>query len=123
MSSVKRWHILPAYAQECILLRRVYQESTSADLFEEFISHLLHYCGRYPEAKSVIIMDNASWHHSEKIARMCRGAGVVVEFLSSYSLDFNPIEEYFGVLKRFIKKKWHENEDFIAREFYTLYRS
>jgi hypothetical protein len=31
--------------------------------------------------------------------------------------DFNPIEEYFGVFKKFIKKKWHENEDFIAREF------
>jgi hypothetical protein len=24
---------------------------------------------------------------------------------------------YFRLLKKFIKKKWHENEDFIAREF------
>jgi hypothetical protein len=32
-------------------------------------------------------------------------------------LTSNPIEEYFGVLKKFIKKKWHENEDFILREF------
>lgn len=49
--------------------------------------------------------------------QMCREAGVVLEFLSPYSPDFNPIEEYFGALKRFIKKKWHENEHFIAREF------
>jgi transposase len=48
---------------------------------------------------------------------MCRDAGVVVELLPSYSPDFNPIEEHFGVLKKFIKKKWHENEDFIGREF------
>jgi hypothetical protein len=48
---------------------------------------------------------------------MCRDAGVVLEFLSPYSPDFNPIEEHFGVLKKFIKKKWHENEDFISREF------
>lgn len=43
--------------------------------------------------------------------------GVSVEFLSPYSPDFNPIEEHFGALKRFIKKIWHENEEFIAREF------
>lgn len=48
---------------------------------------------------------------------MCQDAGVVLLFLSPYSPDFNPIKEYFRVLKRFIKKKWHENEDFIAREF------
>jgi hypothetical protein len=40
-----------------------------------------------------------------------------LEFLSLYSPNFNPIEEYFGMLKKFIKKKWHENEYFIAREF------
>ena len=113
----KRWHILPAYAQDGIMLRRVYQGSTDSDLFEDFIAQLLHHCGRYPESKSVIVMDNASWHHSEKIQQMCRDAGVVVEFLPPYSPDFNPIEEHFGVLKKFIKKKWHENEDFIAREF------
>lgn len=113
----KRWHILPAYAQDGIMLRRVYQGSTDCDLFEDFIAQLLHHCGRYPEPKSVIVMDNASWHHSEKIVQMCRDAGVVLEFLPPYSPDFNPIEEFFGVLKKFIKKKWHENEDFIAREF------
>lgn len=113
----KRWHILPAYAQDGIVLRRVYQGSTDSELFEDFIAQLPHHCGRYPEPKSVIIMDNASWHHSEKILRLRRDAGVVLEYLPPYSPDFNPIEEYFGVLKNFIKKKWHENEDFIAREF------
>ena len=62
-------------------------------------------------------MDNASWHRSPKIRRTCDDAGVVLELLSLYSPDFNPIEEYFGVLKKFIKKKWHRNEDFITRAF------
>ena len=66
----KRWHILPAYAQDGIVLRRVYQGSTDSNLFEDFIAHLLHHCGRYPKPKSVIVMDNASWHHSEKILQM-----------------------------------------------------
>jgi transposase len=113
----KRWHILPAYAQDGIMLRRVYQGSTDTDLFDDFIAQLLHHCRPYPEEKSVIVMDNASWHMSERMQRMCQDAGVIVEKLSPYSPDFNPIEEYFGVLKKFIKKKWYENEDFIAREF------
>ena len=87
------------------MLRRVYQGSTDSDLFKDFIAQLLHHCGRYPEPKSVIVIDNASWHHSEKILQMCQDAGVVLEFLSLYSPDFNPIEEHFGLLKKFIKKK------------------
>jgi hypothetical protein len=78
----KRWHILPVHAQDGVMLRRVYQGSTDSDLFEDFIAKLLHHCGRYPEPKSVIVIDNASWHHSEKIIQMCRDAGVVLEFLS-----------------------------------------
>jgi hypothetical protein len=31
--------------------------------------------------------------------------------------NFNPIEEHFRVLKKFIKKKWYENKDFIIKEF------
>lgn len=37
----KRWHILPAYAQDGIVLRRVYQGSTDSDCFEDFIAQLL----------------------------------------------------------------------------------
>jgi hypothetical protein len=51
------------------------------------------------------------------ILQMCRETEVVIGFLPPYSPDFNSIEEYFGVLKKFIKKKWHGDEDFIAREF------
>lgn len=113
----KRWQILPAYTQEGILLRRVYQGSTDTALFEDFIEQLLHCCGRYPEPRSVIIMDNASWHNLEKIREMCKRAGVILKFLCPYSPDFNPIEEYFGVLKRFIKKHWYENERLIQIDF------
>jgi isfu1 transposase len=86
-------------------------------LFEDFIARLLYHYNRYLAPKSVIVMDNASWYCSRKIRQMCNKAGVILEFLLLYSPDFNPIEEHFGVLKKFIKRKWHENEDFISREF------
>jgi transposase len=113
----KRWHILPAYTQDGILHSRVYRGKTDSRLFEDFIEQLLHFCGRYPEPRSVLVTDNASWHKSQKIRRMCEEAGVRVVFLPPYSPDFNPIEEYFGVLKRFIKKHWYENEELIKLDF------
>jgi hypothetical protein len=36
--------------------------------------------------------------------------------LSPYPPDFNLIEEYFRVLKKFIKKKWCGNEDFLEAD-------
>jgi len=36
---------------------------------------------------------------------MCQDAKVVLKFLLLYSPDFNPIKEFFRVLKKFIKKK------------------
>jgi hypothetical protein len=46
---------------------RVYEGSTDTEIFESFIEELLLYCGRWPAPKSVLIMDNASFHHLEKI--------------------------------------------------------
>ena len=112
-----RWHILPAYSMKGIVLSRIYQGSTDAALFEDFISELLLFCGKFPEPNSVLVMDNASWHHSEKIRRMCAEAGVKLVYLPPYSPDFNPIEEFFSVLKKFIKKTWRRNKDFATADF------
>jgi len=49
-------------------------------------------------------MDNASFHYSDEISAMCEKAGVKLIYLPPYSPDLNPIEEYFGELKAFIKK-------------------
>lgn len=52
----KRWHILPVYAQDGIVLMRVYQGSKNNDVFEDFIAQSLHHCSRYPEPKSLIAL-------------------------------------------------------------------
>jgi transposase len=57
-------------------------------------------------AEFVIVMDNASFHHSEKISQMCADAGVKMVYLPPYSPDLNPIEECFAELKGFIKRNW-----------------
>jgi transposase len=66
-----RYQILPAYAQDGIVLTRVFQGSTNSSVFEDFIEQLLAHYGRWPEPKSVLVIDNASFHHSERVAQLC----------------------------------------------------
>lgn len=107
----QRYQILPAYAQDGVMLARVFQGSTNASIFEDFVEQLLHHCGRWPEPKSVLIMDNASFHHSERVEQLCNDAGVKLLYLPPYSPDLNPIEEMFAELKAFIKRNWKVFEE------------
>jgi putative transposase len=50
--------------------------------------------------KSIIVMDNASFHKKKDIAAIVEKSGHVFLPLPPYSPDFNPIEKSFGVLKR-----------------------
>ena len=107
---VKRFHrgrrlqILPAYTQDGIVHFRVYEGSTDAEILEGFIEELLPYCAKRPNPKSVLIMDNASFHHSEKIQQLCDNMGVVLRYLPPYSPHFNPIEEFFREFKTYIRQ-------------------
>lgn len=46
---------------------------------------LLPHCGRFPGPKSVIIMDNASFHCHPEVATAIEEAGCEVRYLPSYS--------------------------------------
>lgn len=103
----QRWQILPAYTLEGILACDVYQGTTDLSSFESFLEFkVLPKCNPFPATNSVIVMDNASFHHSDRIRQMCADAGVKLVFLSPYSPDFNPIEEFFSELKAFIRRNW-----------------
>lgn len=56
-------------------------------------------------------MDNASFHHSDKIKEMCSEAAVKLLYLPPYSPEPNPIEEFFSELKSYIKRNWKLYED------------
>lgn len=118
----QRFQILPAYTVEGVLLARVYLGSTDSDFFEDFIEQLLQHCGRYPEPRSVLVMDNASFHSAERLKELCDDAGVRLLFLPPYSPDLNPIEEFFAELKHFIKKNWNDYEGLIRDDFKEFLR-
>lgn len=95
----------------------MYEGSTDTEIFENFIEELLPYCGRWPAPKSVLVMDNASFHHSGRIQQMCDDTGVILLYLPPYSADFNPIEEMFGELKTYIRQAWDEHVGFSRADF------
>jgi transposase len=80
--------------------------STDASVFEAFIDQLRRHCRKWPEPKSVLLIDNASFHRSERITQMCADAGVKLVYLPLYSPDLNPIEELFAELNNFIGRDW-----------------
>lgn len=54
----------------------------------------------------MLIMDNASFHHSDRIKTLYTKVGVKLLYLPPYSPDFKPIEEFFAD----IKKAWSAYE-------------
>jgi transposase len=61
-----------------------------------------------PELK---IMDNASFHKSQKTKELIEAKDCNLIFLPPYSPDFNPIEKSWGSLKKLYRNYKHKYED------------
>jgi len=105
----ERWSLLPAYSiegyEDCLL----FQGGITTAIFEDWLEHsLLPRCGRWPEPKSIIIMDNCAIHRSQRVLDLCAAAGVWIRWLPPYSPFLNPIEESFHDLKLYIRKHYRK---------------
>ena len=71
-------------------------------LFENWVEQFL-----IKELKigQVVIMDNASFHKSQRTKELIESVGCRVIFLPPYSPDLNPIEKFWANMKRWIKDK------------------
>ena len=75
---------------------------------------------RWPEPKSVLVIDNVSFYYTERIEQIYYDTGVKLVYLPLYSPDLNPIEEFFAELKAFIKQYWQIYEDDQEQGFDTF---
>lgn len=59
----------------------------------------------------VVIIDNASFHKSQKIKKLINDAGCQLIFLPPYSPDLNPIEHYWHKIKTAIRKLMRDTKE------------
>ena len=78
-----------------------FEWSTNTDIFNTWIEKCL--C---PELKpwDVVVLDNASFHKSEKTRLLIEEREARLLFLPPYSPDLNPIENYWALLKLYVRK-------------------
>ena len=53
--------------------------------------------------RSVVVMDNASIHHVDKVVALIEEVGAIVIYLPPYSPDIMPIEECFSKVKAYLR--------------------
>lgn len=80
----------------------VFNGSCNTNLFETWVEEFL-----IKELKTgqVVIMDNASFHKSQKTKELIEAVGCRIIFLPPYSPDLNPIEKFWANMKRWIKSQ------------------
>ena len=80
----------------------VFNGTCNASLFESWVEQFL-----IKELKpgQMVIMDNASFHKSQRIKSLIESVRCKVIFLPPYSPDLNPIEVFWANMKRWIRSK------------------
>lgn len=83
----------------------IFKGSCNKNLFETWLINCL-----LPQLQpgDIIIIDNASFHQGKSIRKIIEEAGCEVWYLPPYSPDFNKIENWWAVLKTWMKQKLKE---------------
>lgn len=101
-----RYNLIAAVDCDGLLVSHVLEGTVTADTFYEFfVNRLLPHTNPFPGPRSIIVLDNASFHRRHDLYPLCDALGVVLVFLPPYSPDCNPIELSFRTLKAFIRRK------------------
>jgi transposase len=74
---------------------------TNTDIFNTWVEALLL---KEIHLWDYVILDNASFHKSLKTKELIESVGAHVLFLPPYSPDLNPIENYWALLKLYVRK-------------------
>ena len=81
--------------------------TVTREIFEWWVEHkLCPVLGDYTkgENRSVVMLDNASTHMSQKVIELITAKKTRIIFSAPFSPDLNPIENYFSVYKKYLKE-------------------
>ncbi len=97
----KRINIIAAKTNKGIEASFLFEGACNLEIFEKYIEEAL--CPILRPGQ-IIVMDNVSFHKSQKISDLIEAQQCKLIYLPPYSPELNPIEKYWSVLKRYIKK-------------------
>ena len=105
----RRTGIVAAKLGKRILAPLQYDGTMDSVLFETWFEQcLIPALPKY----SVIVMDNPSFHRKNKLLALSRASAFRLVFLPPYSPELNPIENFWGWLKRNLRKTLSNHPSF-----------
>ena len=102
----QRISVIAAMSAKGVLDCKIVTDSVTGDTFYDFVlSNLLAHLQPFDGSNThcVVILDNASIHHTGPAVSAIEETGALVQFLPPYSPDYNPIEEAFSKVKTTMK--------------------
>ena len=108
--------MIAARSAEGFTASALFTGSCNANCFNEWLQQTL--CPQL-SSKHVLIMDNASWHKTQRTRELIasRGARLLYRF-PPYSPDLNPIEHDFANIKR----RWEYNNQQPLEDIIKVYK-
>ena len=96
----QRINVIAGYVNRKSIASMVFNGSCNTKLFETWIEEFL-----IKELKpgQVVIMDNASFHRSQRTKELIESVNCKLIFLAPYSPDLNPIEKFWANMKRWLE--------------------
>ena len=98
----ERTNIIAGYVNHKPIAPMVFNGACNSKLFEIWVEEFLI---KELQPAQVVVMDNATFHRSQKIKDLIESVKCKVIFLPPYSPDLNPIEKFWANMKRWIKGK------------------
>ncbi len=97
-----RTNVIGAIYKQQLFAVGLYERSVNGDVFHHWVESIL-----MPElpSKSVIVMDNATFHKRQDTQNLIQNAGHTILYLPPYSPNFNLIEQTWAWVKQ-KRKEW-----------------
>ncbi|KAF7373112.1 Tc1-mariner class transposase [Mycena sanguinolenta] len=113
-----RYTLTAAMSTQGYIATRIVEGSMDAyEFFDFIVEDVIPEMKPYPDAQSVLVLDNCRIHHTDLLQEVLNENGIMLLFLSPYSPDLNPIEESFSTWKAYLRRHGQtiqEAEDPIA---------
>uniref|UniRef100_A0A0W0GF12 Putative transposase n=1 Tax=Moniliophthora roreri TaxID=221103 RepID=A0A0W0GF12_MONRR len=109
-----RYSLVAVMSTKGYIATRVVEGSVDSFEFFDFIAEeVVPKMCPFPDAQSVLVMDNCHIHHNETLQDFLNAAGIMLLYLPPYSPDLNPIEESFSTWKPYLQRngQWIRNEE------------